>query len=74
MAVPKKKTCKQSSRTRRSTYIARTRKKLLNSVHLVKCKETWEYTLNHRVSSNWFYKWIEIVKKKEKKVAQVIQA
>lgn len=75
MAVPKKKTARSATKWRRSIYIRNERKRLLNQVKLVKCKETWVFTLNHRVSPSWFYKWVEILKKKEKnKAAQVIQA
>lgn len=76
MAVQKQKPSKQRSRRRRSTYIALTRKRLINTVKLVRCRETWEYTLNHRVSPSWFYRWMEIIKRKEKikKASTVIQA
>lgn len=37
--VPKKKTSKQASKTRYSTFQSRTRKKLTNRVHLTKCSD-----------------------------------
>jgi ribosomal protein L32 len=52
MAVPKKKTAKSASRTRRSTYISLQRKRLLNITNIVKDKETGETSLNHRLPAS----------------------
>lgn len=68
MAVPKKKASKTQSRTRRSTYIALQRKRLLNITNIIVNKETWEESLNHRLPKSWVYKWIQIKTPKEKRV------
>jgi len=77
MAVPKKKASKTQSRTRRSTYIALQRKRLLNITNIIINKETWEESLNHRLPKSWVYKWVQIRTPKEKraKVAkEVVEA
>lgn len=70
MAVPKKKASKTQSRTRRSTYISLQRKRLLSVTNIVKNKETWEESLNHRLPASWIYKWVQIKEPKQKRVKQ----
>lgn len=70
MAVPKKKTAKSASRSRRSTYINLQRKRLTSITNIIVNKKTWEASLNHRLPESWVYKWIQIKTPKTKTAKQ----
>ena len=76
MAVPKKKVSKSKSKTRHSAYMAKQRKRIVDWVNLVKCKECWAMNQNHTVCKECgMYKWKQIVQEKEKqKDVTVMQA
>ena len=72
MAVPKKKKSKRQTKTKHSLYMAEERRRLLNGLNLVKCKNCESLKKNHTVCKEcWFYRGNKIITKKVKSATVV---
>lgn len=73
MAVPKKKKAKSQTRAKHSTFMAWTRKRMIDELCLVACTHCTSMKKNHTICWEcWYYNWKEILAKKKWKTATVV--